>query len=301
MKTLHFMAIFLPALCIATGQTSTLSPRNYTVDLENRFPSVGALLIVAEPGNALGVPAGIGAMSTGTLIHERVFLTSGHGVGPSLPALPPGIKTYVSFSPNARDSSAWMLGGKQVLHPSMPPCGLPQGGCDPTTTNAFKAGDPLVSDLGLIFLTQPVRGIRPAKIGSPDTLNRKVIGSRMRTVGYGHPVAGPGGTRPPVPERLGLRKYRSSNLERVLNDRWATWELPSAVCYGDSGSPTFSDHAPNTWRNHQTVVAVASDGGADCLSKDFRVRVDTHDIREWIRSTIRDQLGERAVQELDWR
>jgi hypothetical protein len=301
MNTLRITTVFLPALCIATAQTPALSPRNYTVDLENRFPFVGALLIVAEPGNALGVPAGIGAMSTGTLIHERVFLTSGHGVGPSLPTLPPGIRTYVSFSPNARDSSTWILGGKQVLHPSMPPCGLAQGGCDPTTTNAFKAGDPLVSDLGLIFLTQPVRGIRPAKIGAPDTLNRRVIGTRMRTVGYGHPVAGPGGTSPPVPQRLGMRKYRTSRLAEVLNNRWATWELPGAVCWGDSGSPTIFDHASDTWRNPLTMVAVASDGGTDCLSKDFRVRVDTHDIRDWIRSTIRDQLGERAVQDLDWR
>jgi hypothetical protein len=41
-------------------------------------------------------------------------------------------------------------------------------------------------------------------------------------------------------------------------------------------------------------VAVASDGGTDCLSKDFRVRVDTHDTREWIRKTIKDELGQDA-------
>lgn len=298
MKTKWMIAMSLIALCTAAAQAADLSPRNYTVDLENRNSHVGALLIVAEAGNPLGLPPGILAMSSGVLIHERVFLTSGHGVGPGVPSLPPGIKAYVSFSPNALDRSNWILAGTQVVHPTMPPCPPPQG-CDPTTTNAFEAGDPRISDLGLVFLTVPARGIRPAKLASAPLLERRqVAGERMTTAGYGHPFPGPGNTSPPASTRDGFRKYRKSKLDRVLNDRWASWELPSAVCYGDSGSPTLYDVHPHNPRDEKVLVAVASDGGADCLSTDLRSRVDAWIVQQWIKETVRQQLGDQAARSL---
>jgi hypothetical protein len=298
------LAVIAALLCErAYTQTALLSPRNYTVDLENRNPYVGALLIVAEPNNVLGLPAGILAISSGVLIHERVFLTSGHGVGPSTPTLPPGINAYVTFSPKALDRNKWILAGTQVVHPTMPPCPPPEG-CDPTTTNAFEAGDPLISDLGLIFLTTPAQGVTPARLAPRRQLeNTKAGGRRMKTAGYGHPFPDPGNTRPPASARDGFRKYRKSRLDRVLNDRWAAWEVPSAVCYGDSGSPTlyhpFPHPFPNAARNQETIVAIASDGGADCLSKDLRSRVDTAIVQRWIEATVRQQLGERAARSLE--
>jgi len=180
----------------------------------------------------------------------------------------------------------------------MPPCGPPFG-CDPTTTNAFKAGDPLISDLGLVFLTVPARGIEPAKLASPGLLEKRpTAGDRMTTVGYGHPFPGPGNTSPPVSARDGFRKYRESRLDRVLNERWAAWELPSAVCYGDSGSPTLYDPLPRNPKSQKAIVAIASDGGADCLSTDLRSRVDTGIVQQWIKATVREHLGEQAALSL---
>src|SRR6266496_2479392 len=99
--------IVLFALLWSVGSLPAQTRRNYTVDLENRNPAVGALILVAGP-NPFGIPEGIGAFCSGALIADRVFLTAGHCVGPSLPELPPFIKAYVTFSPTALDRSTWI-------------------------------------------------------------------------------------------------------------------------------------------------------------------------------------------------
>jgi hypothetical protein len=38
------------------------------------------------------------------------------------------------------------------------------------------------------------------------------------------------------------------------------------------------------------VVAVASDGAADCVSADVRARVDSAEVRNWIRSQIEERF-----------
>jgi hypothetical protein len=273
MKAASILAVLLGA---ATAPAQT--PRSYTVDLENRYRAAGALLVVATEANPF-YPVGLIAFCSGALIDDVAFLTVGHCVGPSQPALPPFIKAYVSFSPNALDASTWIPIRTQIPHPSLPPCPPPVG-CDSTFTDAFKSGDPGVTDLGLAILSRPA-GIKPAKLASPDLLEKqKVEGIPMTTVGYGRPA----------PDRLipwdGWRKYRVSELATVLNGVWGAWALPSSVCYGDSGAPTFFDKLPDLAKNHETIVAIASDGGADCLSTDHRVRVDTLSVHQWIKQTI---------------
>ena len=65
------------------------------VDFLNIFRNVGALIVFAEP-NEFGLPPGIVAFCSGTLIDERVFLTAGHCTGPGsfapLPALHQGLR-----------------------------------------------------------------------------------------------------------------------------------------------------------------------------------------------------------------
>jgi hypothetical protein len=38
------------------------------------------------------------------------------------------------------------------------------------------------------------------------------------------------------------------------------------------------------------VVAIASDGAADCASADVRARVDSTDVRNWIKSQIEQRF-----------
>jgi len=261
------------------------------IDALNLFPSVGALLVVIVP-NGLGIPEGVAAFASGTLIHERVFLTAGHFTGPgSFAPLPPFIKVFVSLSPNALDRSTWRPVVEQITHPSIPPCPPPLG-CDPTTQDVFHAPDPGISDIGLAFLAQPVRGIRPARLAAVGALeSRAAARLPMIFVGYGFTGLGAGGEIPPVSEWDGWRRIKASKLDRVVDDTWASWQLPSQVCFGDSGGPTFVNAHPLTRLFDLSLAAVASDGGIDCISPDYRARVDTAAVQQWIRETIRQRVG----------
>ena len=290
MKTIVVFFALLSSASLVPAQTR----RNYTVDLENRNPAVGSLLIVVTEANPFGLPLGVAAFCSGALIGDRVFLTAGHCVGPSLPELPPFIRAYVSFSPTALDKSTWIPVSTQSANPSLPPC-TPPVGCDPTTTGAFTAGDPAVTDLGLVFLSQSA-GIKPATLASPGSLqDPQSVFIPMTTIGYGHEFPDPRLLTFDLTVWDGLRKFRTSKLAKVLNAVWASWELPSSVCYGDSGSPTFLNNPPEVLQDRRPIAAIASDGGIDCLSKDIRVRVDTYAVQQWIKDTIRQQLGPQAV------
>jgi hypothetical protein len=65
---------------------------------------------------------------------------------------------------------------------------------------------------------------------------------------------------------------------RVVDQNWVTFNHdPIGICYGDSGAPTFFNGR---------VVAVASDGALDCVSADNRARVDSKEVRNWIKAQI---------------
>jgi hypothetical protein len=115
----------------------------------------------------------------------------------------------------------------------------------------------------------------------------------MTVVGYGSTKPIPLGITAPPSLWDGVRRFRTSALDKVLNEYWATWRLPSRVCAGDSGAPTFVDD-PRETRPARRLVAVVSDGGIDCANKDARVRVDTAEVQDWIARVIREELGDRA-------
>jgi len=69
-----------------------------------------------------------------------------------------------------------------------------------------------------------------------------------------------------------------------------TWSLPSHVCFGDSGAPTFVDD-PREPRAPRRLVAIVSDGGPDCANTDARVRVDTAAMQTWVTRVIREQTS----------
>jgi hypothetical protein len=68
-------------------------------DSANRFPETGALVVWAGP-NGAGMPEGLRAICSGALIHERVFLTAGHCIGPGVRGIPPFVQVAVSFDPD---------------------------------------------------------------------------------------------------------------------------------------------------------------------------------------------------------
>jgi trypsin len=266
-------------------------------DTSNRFPETGAFIVWAGP-NSAGVREGLVAICTGALIHERVFLTAGHCTGRGVRGVPPFVQIAVSFNPaNAFDRSSWVPVTRLFIHPSLPEECLSAPGCDPTTVGVFPAGDPTRADLGLAILARPVRNIRPAVLARPGALtDARVAGLPMTVAGYGSTEPLPRGWEPPSSMWDGIRRFRTSTFEKVVNEYWGTWRLPSRVCFGDSGAPTFVDD-PRETRAPRRLVAVVSDGGTDCANKDARVRVDTAAVHEWITREIREELENRARRE----
>jgi hypothetical protein len=164
--------------------------------------------------------------------------------------------------------------GTQIVHPTFPlPC-FP-GDCPLNDVDGLpEAG---ISDLGLIFLDHPVKGVKPATLGHGE-LDGDVQGVRMTVVGYG-------ATEGPVSEATfsGIRRYGTSTVDAVLDAQWVTFNRdPVRICAYDSGGPTFYK---------DRLVAVVSDGHEDCTSADVRARVDSADVRIWIKTTIESKLG----------
>ena len=242
------------------------------VDVLNLFSNVGALIYFVSLQMDMSVFA---THCSGTLIHERVFLLAGHCTAPTAGGLFPFIKAFVTFSPNALDRSTWLPVSSFAYHPSLPPCPPPEG-C------TFQGLDPGILDVGLVFLSRPVRHLAPARLAKPGTLETAgAAGKLMIVAGYGHLDSLPGGGAPPDSEWDGLRRIKISRLQTVVDNEWASWSLPGIVCFGDSGAPTFF---------RARIVAVASDGG-DCYEHDYRARVDTTAAQDWIRQTIADVLS----------
>ena len=254
------------------------------VDFFNLFPNVGAFVVWGEPNDA-GIPEGLLTRCTGTLIGERVMLTAGHCVKWLDDfALPPSSKLFVTFNPNARERSSWRRVSGHVAHPSLPPCPPP----DLCTFRGLDAG---ILDIGLIFLSEPVRGIAPATLARPHTLaSDRAENALMILPGYGDLDSAPGGGPQAVSEWDGWRRIKISKLRRVVDNEWASWSLPGVVCFGDSGSPTFL-FDPSRNRLGNETVAVASDGGDICFSRDDRARVDTDAAHDWVRRTIAQTIS----------
>ena len=271
------LALFLLSSC-SYQETPTR-----TIDTANHFSNVGALIYVAEP-NATGIPIGIISRCTGTLIQERVVLLAGHCTAPTSAGLLPFIKAFVTFSANALDRASWRPVSNFAFHPSLPPCPPPEG-C------MFHGLDRGILDVGLVFLDEPIKDIEPATLALPGALDIPSTTSTLMTVpGYGD-ISAPSGKPEPISSWDGLRRIKSSRLKQVVDNEWASWETPGIVCYGDSGAPTFFTDSQPGQPTVQRIVAVASDGGDVCFSRDDRARVDTKEAQQWIRESVRQVLG----------
>jgi hypothetical protein len=253
------------------------------IDSTNTFSNVGVVMVWRDPTNPFGLPGGLATYVTGVLIHPQVILTAGHftarieGVSAG-GQLPPWNRMVASFAPNALDESTWIqlnrARGTCIAHPSFPrPC-TPQS-CPFNDIDGQH--EPGISDVGLCFLDQPVLDIRPAKLANRSLEDQAIPGTRMTIAGYGTTTPPPGGPGDTSNYR-GLRQWGTSTVDQVIDQNWVTFNRdPVTVCFGDSGAPTFFNGR---------VVAIASDGAADCASADVRARVDSKEVRQWIKSQI---------------
>jgi hypothetical protein len=252
------------------------------VDEANAYRNVGSIMVWRDANNPLGLPGGLAGQVTAVLIHPQTLLTAGHFAARAERDLPPWVRVVVSFAPNALDASTWIdlnrALGTCIAHPSFPrPC-TPQSCPFDDTDGQYEPG---ISDVGLCFLDEPVLGIRPARLANRSLDHKRVPGTKMTIVGYGTTAPAPGG---PADTSLydGIRRWGRSSVDEVVDQNWVTFNRdPVGVCYGDSGAPTFFQ---------DRVVAIASDGALDCVSADNRARVDSKEVRRWIKSQIDERF-----------
>jgi hypothetical protein len=226
------------------------------------------------------------AFVSGTLIRDRVMVTAGHFTAPvkALGGMPPLTRAFASFSPsNAWDSSTWIAVTAMATHPSMPPCPPPPQ-CDPTDNILVAPLQAGIADVGLAFLETAPPDIAPARLAGIDALER-AVDAETTIVGYGTTVPRAGDEAPNASTWDGVRRVRTSTLQRVVDETWGLWSLPSYVCHGDSGGGIFLG-VPDDGNDPDTLVANVSDGGQDCRSQNNNNRLDTAGIQSWIEATI---------------
>ena len=258
-----------------------------TIDLENRYPNVGAIMVWRVDESAR--PMQLVGFASGTLIRDRVMVTAGHVTAPlkALDGLPSPVRMFASFSPtDAKDPKTWIPVVRQATHPSMPFCPPPPQ-CDPTDEVLVAPLEPGIADVGLVLLEHAPKGIEPARFGDQGTLET-AEGAHTIIVGYG--TTTPAGRDTSTWD--GKRRFRTSKLRKVVDETWALWSIPSYVCSGDSGGAIFLNTHPNKKGSEARLVANVSDGGRDCRRHNNNNRLDTYTIQHWISDAIKQHLGE---------
>jgi hypothetical protein len=273
------------AVTIAVGAGPTSASAQATLDRDNRYSNVGAIMVWRV--DDAGKPVELRGFVSGTLIRERVMVTAGHFTAPAkaLGSLPPSIRIFASFSAtDAKDPKTWIPVVRLETHPSMPHCPPPPQ-CDPTDDVLVAPLETGIADVGLVLLEQAPAGIEPARLAKPGALEGSE-GAPTTIVGYGTTEPRQRDEPPNAATWDGARRTRISTVRRVVDETWALWSIPSYVCSGDSGGGIFLQAGPGD-AGGEALVANVSDGGRDCRRHNNNNRLDTREIQRWIDETIR--------------
>jgi len=172
----------------------------------------------------------------------------------------------------------------------MPHCPPPPQ-CDPTDEILVAPLEPGIADVGLVFLADAPRGIKPARLAPLGALGRSE-GAQTIIVGYGTTTPRRGAA-PGTVVWDGKRRIRTSRVRRVVDETWGLWSIPSYVCSGDSGGGIFLPNNPNVTEDDR-LVANVSDGGQDCRRHNNNNRLDTRSIQNWITDALRGRNDSRS-------
>jgi secreted trypsin-like serine protease len=235
-------------------------------ELDTEHTNVGAMVVYYTG-------YGFWQRCSGTLIHERVFLTAGHCTD--------GIENeteiesiWVNFDPWALNPDTILPVAEVITHPDY----------------NWGSSDP--HDIAALVLAEPVTGIDPAPLpeeGMLDALKKDKIlrpggpdAPTFTLVGYGGMLSWP----PPEQTYDDMRRVAYSEYVSLtkpwLHMSQLSLKGDSGTCFGDSGGPAF-------WvddNGDEIVVGVTSWGDAQCVATSFNYRVDTADSLSFINGII---------------
>jgi V8-like Glu-specific endopeptidase len=209
-------------------------------ELDTEHPNVGAM-VADLPGY------GVVPMCSGTLIHQRVFLTAGH-CAHALDVY--GIETvWVNFDQDALNAGTLLEVEEVIAHPGY---------------NWGPTSDP--HDVAVLILKDPVTDIEPAQLPPEGFLDQLRDEGRLRQgkEEADFTVVGYGGTK------TWLR----------LSQNQATGD--GGTGKGDSGGPSFWTEPDGT----EILVGITSWGDAPCVAAGFNYRVDIPDTLDFIHDVI---------------
>jgi hypothetical protein len=250
------------SLCVAAVSAAALTVRlaqagSGEPDVNNRFPNVGAIVVIRDANN----PEVVGS---GVLIHPRVLLTAGHVTITGERLLRDGVPLFdisrISFGTDAFDPSTLVEAVAAMTHPG------------------FEADS---HDLGVVILKEPV-DLPCATIADEGFLDDLKdagllrypgVSRRFVAVGYGNTF-----TFPPPQEHPadGLRRFSFPDFHALQPENWIVLNQNLAagntgLAAGDSGGPLFwlgPDGEP-------IVVAVHSGSDPQRVAKLVDYRTDT--------------------------
>ena len=222
------------------------------VDSANVFPNVGSIMVWRDPNNPLGLPGGLAGQVTAVLIHSQTILTAGHfaaraevgnsrhGFGSSSASLrmhSTSPRGSISTAPWARASLIRRFRGPALRR---------------VARSTTSTGNMSLESVTWVCVSRRARAWHsPAKLAN-RSLDDEVSTARDESWATGR-------RRRLRAVRRTRRSTMGSAMGNVYRGPGRRSELghvqprPVAVCFGDSGAPTFFDGR---------VVAIASDGAA---------------------------------------
>ena len=209
---------------------------------------------------------------SGTLIHERVFLTAGH----CTEGFEDGtITVWVNFDQYALEKKGLLDVAQVITHPDY---------------NWGPTSNP--HDVGVLILEKPVKKrIKPANLPYEGFLDDLMAAGELRhgsewakftLVGYGGTLEWP----PPEITYDDYRQFAVSEYQALL-DVWLRMSQNQATddggtCYGDSGGPAFWTEPDGT----EILVGITSWGDMPCVASAFNYRVDIPETLDFIDDVI---------------